>query len=239
MRRGALISAAVVALAALACRPGGPAAEPAPPPAPRVAFFGSSTVAGSGASSPERRWTTLAARELGWTELNLGLPGSRLADGGAGPSAERRWRNEVLAARPDAVVLMYGANDLVARVPLGAPGEPGTFRNAAEVVLGGLRAALPGALLVVCVPQPIPGTEDRRAPYDAALGEAAAAHGAVLVETGRVFPLSRWPEVGADAIHLNDRGHAEVATLFVRTVAPSPLGRRSGLPTRGSALLGP
>lgn len=208
--------------------PAAPAAGPEAPPL-RAVFFGSSTTAGSGASRRERRWTSIVSRRLGWIEVNRGLSSSTLtAVRGRGPSGEERWREAVAAARPDVVVLMYGANDVLARVPLGDPGSPGTFRHAAAAVLGGLRAALPEATIVVCTPQPSPALAGGRERYDLALAEGAARVGAIFVSAGAAFPEGLAGAVQADRLHLTDAGHAALAELVVARLE----GRRAPGPPR-------
>lgn len=182
----------------------------------RVLFFGSSTTAGSGASRPERRWTSILSRRLGWIEVNHGLSSSTLtAVRGETPSAEERWRDVVRGEPPDLVFVMYGANDVLARVPLGDPGTPGTFRHAAAVVVGGLRELLPAATVVVCTPQPARATAPGREVYDLALAEAAARLGAVFVAAGSAFPEERLGTLAADRLHPNDAGHAAIAEFFL------------------------
>jgi lysophospholipase L1-like esterase len=198
-----------------------------PPPA-RVVFFGSSTTAGAGASAPERRWTSIVSRRLGWIEVNRGLSSSTLASvGRRTPSGEQRWREALAGPPADIVYVMYGANDVLADVPLGDPDTPGTFRHAAMAVLRGMREALPDAALVVCAPQPSRATAARREPYDLALAEAAAAAGALFVPAGSAFPEGRLGELTADRLHLNDAGHAAVAEFV--------LGRRGTLAARHGA----
>lgn len=232
--------AAVVVAILAGCLAGhGPPRESPSPDAPQVLFFGSSTIAGTGATSPARRWTSLLARQAGWREINEGLPGSTLTEvaGRAASSGEVRWH--AIAARgihPRVVVVMYGANDADAGVPLGEPGTPGTFRHAAAAVLQGLRDAFPRAALVVCTPQPGRRLQQhRRAPYDAALVAEARAVGAVVVRGEDAFAVEALPRFAADSIHLNDAGHAALAAHLERAlvgarVMPAPrLARAEGL----------
>jgi lysophospholipase L1-like esterase len=198
-----------------------PARDPTPLDAPQVLFFGSSTTAGSGASSPDRRFTSLLARRAGWREINEGLPGSTLTDvpGRSALSAEVRVRAIAASGiQPAVVVVMYGANDAISGVPLGEPGAPGTFRHAAAAVLRGLRAAFPRATLVVCTPQPGRRLQPSRAPYDAALADEARAIGAVLLRGDGAFAAEALPRYAADAIHLNDAGHAVLAAHLERAL---------------------
>lgn len=205
-----------------------PELAPALPP-PRVLFLGSSTTAGAGASRPERRWTTIVSRRLGWLEVNRGLSGSTLTElGRRTPSGERRWRDALAGPPADVVYVMYGANDVLAQVPLGDPETPGTFRHAAAALLRGIREALPDAALVVCAPQPSRATAARRELYDLALAEAAAREGALFVPTWSAFPPERLGELTADRLHLNDAGHAAVAELV--------LSRRGTLAERHGAV---
>jgi lysophospholipase L1-like esterase len=236
--RLACIAVAAVLLAPARHVTGAPnARELGFPPAPaRVVFFGSSTTEGSGATAPDRRWTTLVARRLGWIELNRGLSQSTLTNlGRKVPSGEERWR-EALAGEPaDVVFVMYGANDVLAHVPLGEPGTPATFRHAAATTLRGMRELLPHAVLVVCTPQPGRALSARRAPYDLALAEAAAAAGAIFVPAGAAFPEERLRELAADRIHLNDRGHAALADFVAGAPALAALHSRTPPAARASA----
>lgn len=216
--------------------PGALAPEP-PLPAPRVVFLGSSTTAGAGASAPALRWTSLVARRLGWIEVNRGLATSTLTNlGRQVPSGEERWRDALGAEGADAVVLMYGANDVLARAPLGDPATPGTFRHAAAAVLRGIREALPRAAIVVCAPQPSHATAAGREPYDLALADAAAQGGALFVPVGSAFPGERLGAYSADRLHLNDAGHAAVAEFVVERLRGRILPRAQaggGVPARG------
>jgi lysophospholipase L1-like esterase len=227
--RGGL--ALLLALASACSAVGGaPAGEPAAPLAPgaEVLFLGSSTTAGVGASARDHRWTTLLARAAGWREWNEGLSGSTLTDG-AGPlgvpSAESRLLTLPRRHAPAAVVLMYGANDMWRGVPIGAVGQPGTFRNAISVVLQGLRALYPRAVLVVSTPQPCRRLQAARAPYDEALAAEAARHGAVVVRGGTAFGDAELPRYSADAIHLNDLGQAALAAHVASALVTAGLMR--------------
>jgi lysophospholipase L1-like esterase len=224
MRKTAVAAAGALVAVLVACSPAAAdaGAEPRDPaaratPAPlRAVFFGSSTTEGSGASRPDRRWTSILSSGLGWIEVNRGLSGSTLTDlRGSVPSGEERWREAVAGEPADLVLVMYGTNDALARVPLGDPETPGTFRHAAAAVVRGIRAALPDATVVVLTPQPNRATAATREPYDAALAEAAAAAGAVFLPAGSAFAEERLADLSADALHLNDAGHAALATFLL------------------------
>lgn len=230
LSRRAAATLLVAALAGCTAVAGQPTVEPARPlpPGSEVLFFGSSTTAGVGASQRARRWTTLLARSAGWREWNEGLSGSTLTEG-AGPrsvaAGETRWRALAGRRTPAAVFVMYGANDVWRGVPIGEVGQPGTFRNAAAVMLRGLRAAFPAAALVVATPQPCQRLRALRAPYDEALAEEAAAVGAVLVRGGAAYAPEEFPRFAADAIHMNDAGQAAFAWHVARALSAAGLMR--------------
>lgn len=186
-------------------------ATPAWAAPPRVAFFGSSTTWGVGATGFERRWTTTLCRLLGWEELNLGR-----ADGGLLPNARvpgaRARLPEVLALRPDRVVVMLGANDVAARVAVPS------FAAEARALAHDLADALgPGSVALV-TPQPHAAGLIAREPYDRALEAAAREAGVAWIDAGKAFPPAELPGLAHDALHLNDRGHARLAGFMARAM---------------------
>lgn len=219
-RRNSVSGSVAAVLALTGCLASTALRDPLEADAPRVAFFGSSTIAGVGASAPERRWSTLVAERLGWREVNLGLAGSKLTSVPARIVAGEERIAQVIAAAPDVVVVMYGANDVAAGVPLGDEETPGTFRHAVSRVLGRLRAALPQAELVICSPQPAAMLVGIRKPYDDALAEAAVRVGATWVPAGDAFAVSRLADLGSDRIHLNDGGHRALAAFVSGRLSP-------------------
>ena len=97
-------------------------------------FFGASTVEGAGASSPDKRFSTLVCRSMGWDEINMGIGGTCVV----GRDDEGQVTDEdsglgrvpdVLEAAPDRVLILHGANDFGTGQPIGDPKEfrQGTF----------------------------------------------------------------------------------------------------------------
>lgn len=198
---------------------------PAPAPnLPLVVFIGDSYVAGAGATARNSRWTTLAARELGWEEVNRGRGGTGYvaASGLAGcgrdycPSFP-----EMLAApfdrTPDIVVISGGRND---------PTELDEFRAGVEATLVKVRTIWPDAELVVTNPL---WDDDLTPPSMTAkqtiVLEVAAAHGVLVLDLGQ--PLQDRPDlVASDGVQPNDAGHRTIASAFVaawRTTHPTPV----------------
>jgi lysophospholipase L1-like esterase len=186
----------------------------APPPegdGPLVAFYGDSYTLGTGASSPDRRWSSLISADRGWREFNpsvngLGFVNNRPATG-AGDLPDL-----IIAERPDIVFVTMGLNDNFS-YDRGA----GRIHSAIVDDLGRLRAALPDARFVVV--EPFWYTGDRPDSVDTIIGwvrDEAAAIGAEWIPGA-----SRWLDghyagspdswMAADGLHPDDTGYARMA----------------------------
>ena len=183
---------------------------------PLVVFYGSSTIAGFGASRGDRRWTTLMSRYLGWQEMNEGVSGSTIiryhrADGALWDtvSGVERWRYSVVNRQPDLVVIMYGANDTYRRLPLNL------VKKDLKTMLGGLSAALTPEKLIVLTPQPNSATIDHRNLYDLALQKGAEEVGAFFIDAGKEgYSPKDLKDYALDGLHMNDLGHAALASFL-------------------------
>ncbi len=180
---------------------------------PRVVFFGSSTTEGTGASRKDRRYTSLLSQYLGWEEINAGKAGSRLTNQGQGhqgvpPSALMRWQKDVAAKHPDRIVIMYGANDMHKQVPMS------DFDPAVAELLSHLKGVVGPANLIVSAPQPMLKTGGDRHTYEAALANGAKRAGVPFVEPESCVAPAKLAEYSYDNWHLNDLGHAELASFL-------------------------
>ncbi|GAA4690777.1 Lysophospholipase L1 [Promicromonospora umidemergens] len=201
---------------------------PAPSPAPRRApeneaaaeppvalFVGDSYTVGQRASSPAKRWSTLVAREMGWTERNV-------AEGGTGfvsryPDESRlSYEEQLRSVRPkgvDLVVIAGGQNDFG---ELREDPEP-VFRAVADTYA--LAAGrFPDAQIIAVGPS-TPweiGLEARA--LDSAVRAAAQEHGATYVSL--LDPdVVRPGYVDPDGIHVNDEGYAAIASRVVAQIS--------------------
>jgi lysophospholipase L1-like esterase len=193
----------------------------------RVVFFGSSTTEGHGANRRDRRYSTLLSQYLGWEEINAGKGGSRLSNEGQGnpnvpPSALMRWQQNVADKHPDRIILMYGANDMHAGVPLPA------YQSAIDELLGDLKTVVRPENIIVATPQPVLKTAGPRPSYDAALERGAAAAGLASIDAEPCIPPEFLAEYSYDNWHLNDLGHAALASYMAAQLtdkgwaAPAP-----------------
>ena len=83
---------------------------------PVVAFVGDSYSAGSEASSPDKRWTTVLSAERGWNEINVAVPGMGYDVG----RPTQHYASQVAraaASKPGTVIISGGWNDVARGVP--------------------------------------------------------------------------------------------------------------------------
>lgn len=176
-----------------------------------VAFYGDSYTRGTGASTPERRWSTIVARERGWWEFNpsvdgLGYVNNRelVAAGTGGDLVDRIVDHD---PAPDVVIVTMGLND-----NFSMPDRADEIEAAIDADLRRFRDELPDARLVVV--EPFWYTDARPDSVDEIIGwvEAGAADVGAEVIPGASRWLEGHPEwIAADGIHPNDEGYAELA----------------------------
>ncbi|ANJ26246.1 SGNH/GDSL hydrolase family protein [Agromyces aureus] len=194
---------------------GAPASDDAddalPPDAPVVAFYGDSYTLGTGASAPERRWSSIIAADRGWAEFNpsvngLGFVNNR-APGLGGPAADLVEEIVTHDPAPDLVFVTMGLND-----NFSMPSRADDIREAIDADLGRLSDELPGARLVVV--EPFWYTDERPASVEQIIGWVRS--GAERVDADWIAGASHWIEghpewMAADGLHPNDEGYAEMA----------------------------
>jgi lysophospholipase L1-like esterase len=199
--------AASVALLA-ACAPNAPESGPVPPSAgaPIVAFYGDSYTRGTGASSPERRWSTIIAEDRGWYEFNPSVDGLGFVNnrGFGGDLVDRIIEQD---PPPDIVMVTMGLND-----NFSMPAAADDIEAAIDADLQRLRDELPEARLVVV--EPFWYTDARPDSVETIIEWVASA--ADRVGADHIEGASRWIEghpewMSVDGIHPNDEGYAEIA----------------------------
>ena len=184
---------------------------------PVVALFvGDSYTVGQRASSPERRWSTRVARELGWTERNV-------ADGGTGFVSRKPDRDLLSYAeqlrsvrRPgeiDLVVIAGGQNDFPELRE--TPAE--VFRAVGDTYALAARRFPEAQIIAVGPSTPWDVGLEVRA-LDSAVRAAAERHDATYVSM--VDPdvvLDR--HVDADGVHVGDQGYRAIADRVVSQIS--------------------
>jgi len=196
-----------------------PSVSPSPSPSPtapktfsKVAFLGDSYAAGTGASSPDKRWTTILSQANHWTETNLAHPQTGYARAGShDPCTSKTCPAYVdvvpaaIASGADLVIITGGANDLGIDAP--------TANAAVAKTLADLHAGLPHATIIVVNPWwDMRPANPALATYTSAIKEVSANAGVTFADTGQ--PLAgQLPRVTEDGIDANDTGQAALAEV--------------------------
>lgn len=205
----------------------------------KAVFFGASSVEGDGASSPEKRFSTLICRTLGWEEVNLGVGGTTMTGRGEDGLITDEESGigrvpDVLHAKPDVVFISYGANDFVQSCLLGTleKFEPGTYTSDYDTVLRGLIENLPGTRIILATCQYRADAETPNAAglvledYNNAIRQLGERY---QVETADAWKSSgidarNFAALSADAGHLNDDGYQRLAGFFIECLQTERCG---------------
>lgn len=218
MRRAlGILLAGLLAVGLAACA--APPSEPTPPgptAAPgttTVAFYGDSYTRGTGASSSEKRWSTIICAERGWTEINRSENGlgfvNRRASMGAGLDDIPA---QIIRDEPDIVFVTMGLNDNFSYDSAAAE-----IRATIDSDLDRLRQGLPRARIIVV--EPFWYTADRPASVDVIIGWVRDA--AERIGADHIAGASHWLDghyaddadswMADDGLHPNDVGYARMA----------------------------
>jgi lysophospholipase L1-like esterase len=209
-RRGLLIAIAGLLAAA------GAAAEPrAPEPPQRILFLGDSIAWGTGASTPERSFTSLLLSRLNargngrFEGLSLAVRGSSLIDRSWRPAASTHPHGLARAIEldPDVVVIAHGSNDNAFGHSLGE------FLWAYRDSVRALRRSLPGARIVCSTIVPrwesLAADDDWLVRANVGIQEIAALEHARVAQSHARLRGRR--ELFPDGIHPDDEGHRLLA----------------------------
>ena len=202
------LAVAAVALALGACAAPSPSASAPARDGPLVGFYGDSYTLGTGASSPDKRWSTTIAKERGWRELNPSVNGlgfvnnrSRFGEGsGDLPSI-------LIDGKPDIVFVTMGLND-----NFSYDGAADRIHEQIDTDLHRLKDALPDARFLVV--EPFWYTDDRPEALTVISGWVKDA--AADIDADYIPDASHWIEghpewMAADGLQPNDEGYAAMA----------------------------
>ncbi len=196
----------------------------------KAVFFGASSVEGAGASSPEKRFSSIICRTLGWEEVNLGIGGTTMTGRGEdGLIADEESGigrvPDILHAAPAVVLISYGANDFAQSCSLGELGkfQPGTYVSDYDTVLRGLIENLPGAKLVLATCQYRADSETPNESglvledYNEGVRQLGERYGLETADAYRKSGInaSNFAALSADEAHLNDDGYQRLAAFLI------------------------
>ncbi len=196
----------------------------------KAVFFGASSVEGAGASSPDKRFSSLVCETLGWEEINLGIGGTTMTgrgDDGLISDEESGIGRvpDILHAAPNIVVISYGANDFAQSRPLGEISrfQPGTYISDYDTVLRGLIENLPGTKIVLATCQ---YRADAKSPnglglvledYNEGVRQLGERYGLETADAYRKSGIDagNFAKLSADEAHLNDDGYQRLAAFLI------------------------
>jgi lysophospholipase L1-like esterase len=173
---------------------------------PLAAFYGDSYTAGTMASSPAKRWSTIVSRDHGWREFNpshngLGFIRNRTLFG-AGDLPDL-----IIKQHPDIGIITLGLND-----HFDFPESADAIHTQIGADFTRLKHGLPHARIVVV--EPFWYTDDRPRSVDIISGWVKVA--AAEIHADYIPGASHWIEhhpewMASDGLHPNDVGYAQIA----------------------------
>ena len=196
----------------------------------KAVFFGASSVEGAGASTPDKRFTTLICRALGWEEINLGVGGTTMAGRGEDGLLTDEESGigrvpDILHAAPNFLLILYGANDFGTSRPLGSSEKflPGTFLSDYDTALRGLIENLPDTRIVLATSQYRADADTPNAlgltlsDYNGVVRHLAGRYGLELADAAASCGIDarNFAALSADASHLNDDGYQRLAAYYI------------------------
>lgn len=201
----------------------------------KAVFFGASLVEGMGASAPDRRFSTVASRVMGWEEVNLGLAGTCVV--GRDEAGQVLDENsglgrvpDVLEVQPDLVFVLHGGNDFAQGLPLGDPArfQQGTFLWDYDTMARGLLFSLQPSQVILMT---LTDRCDAQSPHSAGVPMAAynqvvqtvgARYGLRVLDTFADAGLDLGTDYADDGIHPNDAGHQCLAAFLIQAMQAKP-----------------
>jgi lysophospholipase L1-like esterase len=177
-----------------------------------VAFYGDSYTLGTGASSPEKRWSTIICEERAWTEVNPSTNGLGFVNNRTATIDEP---GKVIAAHPDIVFITMGLND-----NFSYPQFKGAIFANITADFERMKKALPNARFIVV--EPFWYSDDRPESVGIINGwvkDAAAAIHADYIP-GASYWIEGHPEwMAVDGLHPNDEGYAAIVRQMDKALA--------------------
>lgn len=188
---------------------------------PTALFFGDSYSAGTGASTPRQRWTTLVAANEGWDERNYARGGtgfvSTATAAGCGEEfcpAYIGMIDQAVADQvsPTVVFIAGGQND----TDEWFQGDDGQIvRDAISATYVRARDAFPGARIISVGPSWLGEPASWQDDFEAAVRDAASSVGAEFISLRNPPALNDPAMELGDGGHVNDLGHRAIADRVI------------------------
>lgn len=155
--------------------------------------------------------------------VNMGTSGNTVVD------LQARWDTDVVAQRPDWLVIMIGVNDVWRQFDLPRQREihvsPETYAKTLDALVARSRTAVKGLVLMTpfyIEPNRADAMRKKMDDYGAIVRETAARHGVLFVDTQAAFDgvlqHMHANAIAWDRVHPNVIGHAIIARAFLNAI---------------------
>lgn len=198
-----------------------------------MVVLGESTVAGACASQEQFRWVNVVADLIGEfqgkpvTLHNMGIGANAISPRSPGyersrkPSALERYREDVIALKPDLFILAYGLNDMRAGM------HPEDFRQDMQQIISDVRAACNPVTVLTTVyhmsacdlyPPYDKGSPEATEVYNEVIRQLVAANDCLLADIYAAEGGADWV-IHPDTVHANDLGHRLIGHRVFEVIA--------------------
>jgi lysophospholipase L1-like esterase len=174
-------------------------------------------------------YQVISSRKVKYKIINWGIGGTTLAYNGNQDSMCRRFKLKIIK-NVKLISLMFGTNDFGQSIPIGEidSNDEKTFYGALNIVIPGLKNIYPDAeIILITPPKSFFRDNSELNKYNYTIRDYADA----LIKTSNKYKLkivdvcndskidyNNLNEYTIDKIHLNIKGHKEVASLLTNTV---------------------
>lgn len=193
--------------------------QPASPAAKKLVVLGHSYVEGGNATDwGAKSFTALLGGLLGVETVNQGVAGTDVAVNSgkdALDSGLNRYRADVVAEKPDYVLLVYGLNAI--------PSDPRKMQADYTSLLTALRKELPSVPIFVSGIVSTPSYSDKQLqPYNASIQNAVKATSqAVFIDLAGAWTTVNYAQyVSSDQVLPTDAGHQFLADKYAAAIKP-------------------
>jgi len=155
--------------------------------------------------------------------VNMGSSGNTVLD------LKARWQTDVIALKPDCLVIMIGVNDVWRQFDLPRQTEihvsPEVYAQTLDELVASTKSKVKNLVLMspfYIEPNPADAMRARMDEYGAIVKKTAAKHQALFIDTQAAFntPLQHMHanNLAWDRVHPNNIGHAIIARAFLNAV---------------------
>jgi len=195
--------------------------------------LGESTVAGACASKPQFRWVNVVADLIGEfqekpvTLHNKGIGANAISPRSPGyersakPSALERYKEDVIALKPDLFILAYGLNDMRARM------APEDFREDMQTIITDVKENCNPVTVLTTVyhmsaydlyPPYDRGSPEATKIYNEVIRQLAESNDCLLADVYAAEGRADWL-IHPDTVHANDLGHRIIGHRVFEVIA--------------------